>query len=271
MATDPVRGPLHHLEVGNARYGYHQFGQGPDIVLLNGDAMCMSLWTDTFLGHLSESLTVTVFDYPGMGRSVAPPGQSWLISDMATHTAAFIEALNIHRPAVLGWSTGGQIVLQMLVNGGDAFSCAVCVAADPGSDHYVGDRNILTELAAASPSQSLAYLFPDDQHSAVEAFVNDIMARPQDDPTPQVLDAQNEAFGHWLNDGVWDALGTVATPLLVITGDSDKAVDSENSRNIASRVAGAELWVVADAGHGVVLQQPEQAAARIGAFVAAHT
>ena len=48
------------------------------------------------------------FDNAGIGQTTMPPG-TLSISGMADQTAAFIAALGINHPDVLGWSMGGMI------------------------------------------------------------------------------------------------------------------------------------------------------------------
>lgn len=265
MTTD-IRGPLRTVPVDGATYGYHQFGSGPDLVLLNGDAMCMSMWTDAFLSQLASSWTVTIFDYAGMGQSTAAPQQSWLIPDMAHQTADFLGALGLTRPALVGWSTGGEIALQMAVFASGSYSAVVTVGGDAGSPHYVGDPDITEKLAKATPQELVAMIFPADQKPAMQAFVADLMSRPQDYPTPEVMAQQDIGWRAWLAGGIWDELASITARTLVISGELDALVDVQNARNIAARIPGAQLEVVPDAGHAVLLQEPEQMAALITEF-----
>lgn len=266
-AADPLRGPLRHVGAGGATYGYHRFGSGPELVLFNGDAMCMSMWTDALLESLAESHTVTIFDYPGLGRSTAAAGQSWLVPDMAAQSFDFLAAAGLQRPNVLGWSTGGEIVLQMAVQDSSALGAVVSVAGDPGSAHFVGDPGVMTKIAKATPQQVLAMMFPADQHATLEAFVADLMSRPQDFPSQDVLVAQDAAWNAWLGGGIWDALPGVTAPVLLMNGADDELVPAANARNMADRIPGARVAIVPDAGHAVLLQEPTHCAQLIGSFI----
>ena len=48
---------------------------------------------------------------------------------------------------------------------------------------------------------------------------------------------------------VWDGLPSIATPTLVVHGDADILVPTENGRLIAARIPGAELVLIPGAGH----------------------
>lgn len=266
-SLDSVRGSLRQAEVAGTTYGYHRFGSGSDLVLFNGDAMCMSMWTDTLLSTLAQSFTVTIFDYPGMGQSSAAPGQSWLVPDMATQSFGFLAALGLEKPHVLGWSTGGEIVLQMAVQDSAALGGVVSVAGDPGSAHFVGDPDVMTKIAKATPQEMLAMMFPADQKAALDAFVTDLMSRPQDFPSQEVLAAQDAAWNAWLAGGIWDDLPAVSARCLLLNGADDELVPAANAQNMADRIPGAQLEIVPDAGHAVLLQEPVHCAQVIGAFL----
>ncbi len=264
--TDDLRGPLLTVPVGGATYGYHQFGSGADLLLLNGDAMCMSMWTDAFLEAMAADWTVTIFDYAGMGQSTAAPQQSWLIPDMARQTADFITAAKLTNPVLVGWSTGGEIALQMTVLDGAAYPAVATAGGDAGSPHYIGDPNITEKLAQATPEQLVQMIFPADQQAAMKAFVTDLMSRPQDYPTAEVMAGQNVGWRAWLAGGIWDELPSITTPALIINGELDALVSAQNAREIAARIPGAKLEIVPDAGHAVLLQEPQQMAQLITSF-----
>lgn len=262
-----LRGPELRISVGQATYGYHRFGSGPELVMLNGDAMCMSMWTDALLSALADSFSVTIFDYPGMGRSAGAPDQSWLIPDMARQTLAFIKALDLRTPHLLGWSTGGEIALQMAVLAPATLGRVISVAGDPGSPHYVGDPDVLSKLANATPQQMMALLFPASASAAVSAFIADFSSRPQDEPSAEAMQEQEAAFGAWLAGGIWDELPEVTTPTLIVNGEQDALVDPQNARNMAERIPNAKLILVPDAGHAVALQKPQWLAGEVKAFL----
>lgn len=265
--SDPARGPLHKIAAGAAEYGYHRFGSGPDLVLFNGDAMCMSMWTDELLTTLAQTFTVTIFDYPGMGQSTAAIDQSWLVPDMATQSFAFLSALGLQRPHVLGWSTGGEIVLQMAVQDSAALGGVVSVAGDPGSPHFSGDADVMTKIADATPQEMLAMMFPADQQAALQAFVTDLMSRPQDYPSQAVLAAQDAAWKAWLAGGIWDDLPGMSARVLLMNGAEDELVPSSNASNMAGRIPDAQLEIVPDAGHALLLQEPARCAQVIRTFL----
>jgi pimeloyl-ACP methyl ester carboxylesterase len=56
----------------------------------------------------------------------------------------------------------------------------------------------------------------------------------------------------------YDRLVEIKVPTLVIAGDADKVIDSENSRLVASRIPFSELVILKGMGHGFFTEAPEE-------------
>ena len=63
-------------------------------------------------------------------------------------------------------------------------------------------------------------------------------------------------------------LGAIACPALVIVGAEDTLTPPAASRDLHQRIPGAELAVIAGAGHLSSLEQPERFNATLAAFLA---
>jgi pimeloyl-ACP methyl ester carboxylesterase len=53
-------------------------------------------------------------------------------------------------------------------------------------------------------------------------------------------------------------LATIRCPTLVVCGDSDALTPPDHSREIAAGIAGARLEIIAECGHLLTLERPEQ-------------
>ena len=69
---------------------------------------------------------------------------------------------------------------------------------------------------------------------------------------------------------VSEEIGTLRVPTLVISGEADVLVPTENSRRMAERIPGADLVIVENTGHHFYSERPEASAAAILAFLARH-
>jgi pimeloyl-ACP methyl ester carboxylesterase len=72
-------------------------------------------------------------------------------------------------------------------------------------------------------------------------------------------------------NGVCDELAKLAKPTLVITGTDDIIVPTANSLVIAGKIPGAWLVQIANAGHAVMDQYPEEMGKIMNTFLSTTT
>jgi pimeloyl-ACP methyl ester carboxylesterase len=76
-------------------------------------------------------------------------------------------------------------------------------------------------------------------------------------PYPQSVEAFCWSAEALLSHETADRIGTIAAPTLVTVGELDLVLPPRFSRELASRVAGARLVVVPEAGHQPFQELPE--------------
>ena len=90
---------------------YRELGQGPPLVLLHGGTLTSGSWA-SHLPIFAERFRVLAPDSRGHGKTRNPAGHL-SYRQMADDIAAFIEALGLEKPMVLGYSDGGQVALEL--------------------------------------------------------------------------------------------------------------------------------------------------------------
>ncbi|MGG7647015.1 alpha/beta fold hydrolase [Pseudomonas sp. ES4] len=75
-----------------------------------------------------------------------------------------------------------------------------------------------------------------------------------------------KAITAWGNQAPQD-LERLRTPTLIVNGDNDIMVPSENSLTLANRVPNAQLVIYEDAGHGGIFQNYADFVAKALAFL----
>lgn len=86
---------------------YEQEGTGTPLVLISGYTTDLSAWA-LIRQELANHFQIFMFDNRGAGRSDCPDSP-YTVDAMAEDTRAFIEALHLHKPHILGHSMGGAI------------------------------------------------------------------------------------------------------------------------------------------------------------------
>src|SRR5580698_11004427 len=110
-----VTSPTRFIQAGNERYAYRRFGSGSKLPLLCLQHFTGTLdnWDPAVTDPLALDREVILFENAGLGRSSgAVPGT---VAGMAKHALAFLDALGLSTCDVLGFSLGGMIAQQMVL------------------------------------------------------------------------------------------------------------------------------------------------------------
>jgi pimeloyl-ACP methyl ester carboxylesterase len=208
---------------------------------------------------------VILFDNAGSGRSTGTVPET--VAGMAAHTFAFLDGLGIDRCDVLGYSLGGMVAQQMVLDRPSIFRRMVLVGTAPrgGEDimhlekprlaKYLNDPN----LKGYAVLQKIFFTLSDSSQSAGEAFIGRLTLRTEDRDPPSgaaVAAAQIAAFRDWerFTGERFADLQQISQPSLVVNGVHDEMIPVRNSYWLAEHLPNAVLLTYPDAGHGSLFQ-----------------
>ena len=93
------------IDVGGIGVHVHVAGEGPPLVLLNGNGTMVHDWIISGLvDRLARRYRVIAIDRPGYGYSERPRGQLWTARAQADLLRRTLARLGVERPIVLGHS-----------------------------------------------------------------------------------------------------------------------------------------------------------------------
>jgi pimeloyl-ACP methyl ester carboxylesterase len=104
------------LEVGGDRIHYMEAGQGRPIVFIHGLGGQLHHFVGTLFPRLSGDFHVVALDRPGSGYSRRGDDTTAGVGGQAAAIAAFIDAMHLERPLVVGHSLGGTIALALAID-----------------------------------------------------------------------------------------------------------------------------------------------------------
>ncbi len=216
------------------------------------------------------------FDRPGYGGSTAEPGRA--VGSAARWVTTLADHLELDSFAVLGHSGGAPHALACAALLPTRVTATVLIAGlapygEPGLEHdaYVAamcaSGRAALEAAAAGREVKEAHeaehgedYDPGFTEADVAMFggpwswlIDVLRAAGASGPAPAIDDdlAYVAPWGFDVRD--------VASPTLVLHGADDRIAPVAHARRVAELVAGAELRVMADAGHIAVLAEGRQA------------
>ena len=280
--------PLKKVHVGDIDIAYKMFGKGDPIILHNGANDGMGAWDPSFLKDISSNHTVIVFDQRGIGNTTAG-SKPYSMQLLANDTAGLLDALKIQKANVLGYSLGSFIAQQFAIMYPDKVSSIILVASTCGGKDHVPRPPEFDKLQSdiVNKTQNNVPISQQEMKSLINASLGpgwiklhpesvDIPANltfQQMKPSlpPETLNNQKNVGFTWVAsnwNGACDDLAKIAKPTLVITGTDDNLyVPHANSLVIASKVPGAWLVQIKDAGHAVPDQYPDEVSKIVQTFL----
>jgi len=265
IASAPVR----TVHTTDGTVAYRTIGSGSPLLLVTGYSGTMEGWDRRFVDALARDHRVITFDNAGIGKTDAV--RPLTIDAMANQTSALIDALDLKRPDVLGWSMGSMIAQALAVLHPQQVRRLVLCASFPGDATAVPpSRTELDAFESGRPQDVLAALFPDDQIAAQNAYLAAVSSYPSAPPAPaDALIAQKRAVDGWWNglDPAGKRADTITAPTLLADGTGDRLDPTVNSRELARLIATARLELYPDAGHAFLFQDQARFVRLVDAFL----
>ena len=224
--------------VNGIKVWYATFGRGEPVVLLHGGLANANYW-----GHqvraLQRHYQVIVMDSRGHGRSSRnqePYGYDLMASDVV----ALLDHLKIRKAAIVGWSDGAIIGLDIAMKHPERVSR-------------------LFAFAANSDPSGVADIASSDVFNAYIARAGEEYKRLSPTPT-EYKSFVAEITKMWESQPKWTAsdLATIKVPTWIVDGDHDEAIKRENTEFMAANIPGAGLSIQPEVSHFSFLQDPEQ-------------
>ena len=234
------------------RIHYEVHGKGDPVLLIMGLGSNAYGWHRT-IPWLAERYEVIAFDNRGTGRSDVPSTE-YEIAHMAADAAAVLDATGHARAHIVGASLGGMIAQRFAVTYPERVRALLLICTTPGGGNAArASQEVMAALVTGGGDPATVYrmnawfLYGEETRTRYpERIEEDLVYRQKIPTTPAGYMGQlRAAMGH----DVWDALPSLGMPTLVVHGDADLLVPTENGRLIASRIASAELVLVPGAGH----------------------
>jgi 3-oxoadipate enol-lactonase len=230
-------------------------GSGSPLLLIQG-LMVTGAMYDHVLAHFAARHRVIVPDLRGHGRSRGLPTPH-TVTQLAADLANVLDHLRIDSIAVLGYSQGGAVAQQLVLDHPER--CSRLVLACTYAFNMASFRERVEGYAAPALMRALGMeRFSRLVFSAVEGCDEErkrwlaglIAAQDRD----LMLSAWKEAMA-------FDSrrrLGEIRCPTLVLAGSRDNAVPMHHARMLHEGIAGSRLAVVDGADHALIWSHPAE-------------
>ena len=253
----------------------------PELVLIHGGAQNAHTW-DTFALALDRPLVA--IDLPGHGHSAAAGAAGDHRAEaLAADVGMAIDELAPDAAAVVGMSLGGLTAIALAASRPELVRRLVLVDITPGVDRdkaksitdfvrgpatFANFDEILARTIEHNPTRTEASLRRGILHNAEQLDDGSWRWRYRRDDDASAPDgfASDEEIDATAR--LWEALGSVAVPVLLARGmRSQSVVDDDDEAELLRRLPNARVVRFAEAGHSVQGDMPVELAAAIADFV----
>lgn len=250
------------VSVNGLKLFYEIEGEGEPVVLIPGFAAGRWIWfkqTD----ELARKFRVIVFDPRGVSASDKPEGAQ-TIGLLADDIAHLLQTIGIESAHIVGASFGGFVAQEFALKyPAMTRKLALCCTSFGGPNHVVPAPETLEALASTKGLNSEERM----RANLLLAFTPEYV-RTQAAEVDRIvhLRATNEVPEHIYLSQLYAAvnfnsesrLAEITSPTLVLSGDADVIVPVQNSRNLAAKISGAKLQLVAGGSHTFFIEQAQE-------------
>jgi pimeloyl-ACP methyl ester carboxylesterase len=268
--------PTRTVTAGGVRFAYRELGPrtGVPVVLLTHLAAALDNWDPRVIDGLAAHHRVITFDNRGVGASTGTTPDT--IQAMADDAVTFIRALELDQVDLLGFSMGGMIAQVIAQDQPVLVRRMILAGTGPAGGEGITRVTRLSHLDTVralvtlqDPKQFLFFTRTPTGRRAGKEFLARLKERTDDRDASISVKAyltQLKAIHRWGLQAPAD-LTVIGQPVLVVNGESDRMVPSQNSADLARRLPHSELELYPDAGHGGIFQYHAQFVAKALQFL----
>ena len=265
---------------------YQRTGEGRPILFCNGLAGGWEAWSHQ-IQYFRNRYRILSWDYRGLYDSSAPSRPNALrIADHAQDALRLLETEQAERAAIIGWSMGVQVALEMFRAAPEKVASIAMLNGVAGRPwDYVFNLSLVGRLLP--PVLRTLRSMP----HAIEAVVRQatrlpdpgewlkrvgLTARTLDDQVVDELvqklrtldmDAFLQLLEHMGEHDAWDLLPSIDVPVLIIAGSRDLLTPRSAAERMARRIRGSEITIIPGATHYAALEYPEMTNLRLEKFL----
>jgi len=263
---------------------------GKRVVLVHGFTQTLRSW-DTVAAALAAGREVVRVDLPGHGGSsdlrLSFAGTAAAIGDAGSvpersggsvpeRSGGSVPERNADSVAAayVGYSLGGRLCLRLALDRPEVVEALVLVGASPGLEDAAdraarrrADEDLAAQVEIDGTPAFVARWLQQPIFAGLQPSPADRSAR--DANPPEGLAAALRLLGTGAQEPLWDRLGELTMPVLLVAGERDAKFAAIADR-MAAAIGRSEVVRIAGAGHAAHLERPHEWTAAVTAFLDSH-
>ena len=236
--TLPKASQSGYAPVNGIKIWYATFGSGDPVILLHGGLANSNYWGNQ-VRALQQHYRVIVMDSRGHGRSTRN-AEAYGYDLMASDVVGLMDFLKIPKAALVGWSDGAILGLDIAMHHPERLSKLFAFAAnsDPSGVADIAHSDVFNAYIARAEKEYEALSPTPHEYKAFLAQITKM----------------------WETQPNWNAadLKKITVPTWIVDADHDEAIKRENTEFMAANIPNAGLLIQPEVSHFSFLQDPPQ-------------
>jgi 3-oxoadipate enol-lactonase len=255
---------------GDIDVAWFEVGRGAPLVLLHGLADDHRAWRKT-LPPLMLRHRVILYDFRGHGQTTLGDADGTL-AQLAFDLGRFLDALDLERVALAGFSLGGTIVMRFAIDHSDRIEKLIPVATSSRVGRAAAEWYVERVRLAEQGVDALMPAVEEDTRqqfaTAPELAADHILIRRQCVSDPRGYANACRAMLRLREEPLDLELRRISAPTLVVAAAGDQLCPPKAGEMIVNAIPGARMEVVEGSGHQVPVQRPDALARLVLDFLA---
>jgi esterase len=267
------------IEARGLRFHYVEWGEAgaPAIVLLHGMSAMCRIW-DPLGRALEDRYRLIALDQRGHGDTSWPQEPAYSTDDYVGDLEALVEAWGLDRFALIGLSMGGINSMAYAARHQERLTHLVPVDIRPAMDFEKQPNRdqakataeqghpLLPSIDAAFNLRKLTH--PNTRDEIIRHHVEHLCKQLPDGRWTYKHDPRG--WYYWRAGNLWAELPKIRVPVLIVRGGKSLILPAEMAEQMRDAFPNAELVTIAEAGHTVPEDQPEEFIEAVESFLARH-
>jgi pimeloyl-ACP methyl ester carboxylesterase len=261
------------LRVNGAEIYYEDVGSGPQTIVFAHGLLWSCRMFDEQVAALTDRYRCVSFDFRGQGQTEVT-GDGYDMDTLSEDAAALIEALQLAPCHFAGLSMGGFIGMRLAARRPELLRSLILMetSADPEPPENIPRYRQLARVAryiglrpAAGRVMWVMFgttFMTDPARAAARKLWRQRMASNDKKGILRALTGVIE------RKPIYDELGRIGVPTLILVGDEDVATVPAKAQRIHEAIAGSRLVTIPHAGHTSSVEQPHAVTAALKDFLA---
>ncbi|MFW9818960.1 MAG: alpha/beta fold hydrolase [Candidatus Thorarchaeota archaeon] len=248
------------VKVNEINIYYEIHGEGFPLIMILGLSCDVNWWTPEIIDAMALNFKTIIFDNRGVGRTDKPE-INYSIKIFAEDTIGLMDALNIEKAHILGFSIGGFIAQEIALSYPDRVEKLVLCAT-----HAAGTKHLIAH------NEAMDFILnpPEDPREYVNGFIPLLFTKTFIDSNSDFIQSYKQRllkipfnldlYRHQLQGSIFRVAKRhkkIITPTLILQGKHDIIIPPENAEILKKEIQDSKVIMFENAAHFLFQPDPE--------------